>query len=285
MKTKILFLQLFLCIALTPIILRSQKNEKNFQISYRYSFRTDTNEYKKEAASYIRESFNLTSSGNKSYFYPSNRIYNDSISKVKDNEFGTNNITKDNAQEYVNFVSSHSLKTKKVISDIILEKEKEEKSNTFYYFGAIGKNVKCTETTELIYTFLNEVDTFAGYHCNLATTEYAGRKYKIWYAPSIPIFEGPFVFQGLPGLILKVVDDQSIYFYIFENIQFSKNPYALPSMELFANSQKIEKLDFIKMLTNCKLSPEANEYDISPESTLKLKNAYKGRTDLIMMKL
>ena len=53
----------------------------------------------------------------------------------------------------------------------------------------------------------------SGYKCFKATIEYAGRLYTAWYTPDIPLSEGPWKFCGLPGLILKVTDDDGIYCY------------------------------------------------------------------------
>ena len=46
-------------------------------------------------------------------------------------------------------------------------------------------------------------ETICGYKCRKATTSFRGRKWTAWYAPEIPIDNGPWKFGGLPGLILK----------------------------------------------------------------------------------
>lgn len=67
-----------------------------------------------------------------------------------------------------------------------------------------------------------ESDTLivCGYTCKKATTTYFGRNYTAWYAPEIPISEGPWKFFGLPGLILKAEDDRE--HYSFECIAIEK---------------------------------------------------------------
>lgn len=62
--------------------------------------------------------------------------------------------------------------------------------------------------------------TVCGYTCKKATTTYFGRNYTAWYAPEIPISDGPWKFFGLPGLILKVEDDRE--HYSFECIAIEK---------------------------------------------------------------
>jgi GLPGLI family protein len=65
----------------------------------------------------------------------------------------------------------------------------------------------------------SDVDTLLGVEVMKATTNYAGRKYEGWFAPSIPISFGPHVFKGLPGLILKVYDVDKKF--VYEAIQVS----------------------------------------------------------------
>lgn len=62
--------------------------------------------------------------------------------------------------------------------------------------------------------------TVCGYTCKKATTTYFGRNYTAWYTPEIPISDGPWKFFGLPGLILKVIDDRE--HYSFECIAIEK---------------------------------------------------------------
>ncbi len=48
-----------------------------------------------------------------------------------------------------------------------------------------------------------------GYPCRLATTSFRGRNYRAWFAPDIPVDDGPWKLRGLPGLILKATDDKN----------------------------------------------------------------------------
>lgn len=59
-------------------------------------------------------------------------------------------------------------------------------------------------------------DTILSYACTRADIHYAGRDYTAWYAPEIPIPDGPWKLQGLPGLILKAEDKEG--FFLFEAI-------------------------------------------------------------------
>lgn len=61
------------------------------------------------------------------------------------------------------------------------------------------------------WTLHNETQTVIGYKCQRATCRFRGRDFEAWFAPSIPVKQGPWKFQGLPGLILKVYDKDKLY--------------------------------------------------------------------------
>lgn len=56
-----------------------------------------------------------------------------------------------------------------------------------------------------------QVDSVCGFVCQMAQTDYLGRKYEAWFCPEIPVDIGPFKFRGLPGLIVKVKDMEGDY--------------------------------------------------------------------------
>lgn len=69
-----------------------------------------------------------------------------------------------------------------------------------------------------------DVEIICGYKCKKANTRLFGREYTVWYAPEIPISDGPWKLGGLPGLILKAYDKQK--HYIFECTGIIKNNWG-----------------------------------------------------------
>lgn len=75
---------------------------------------------------------------------------------------------------------------------------------------------------EIKWTLTDETENILGYECHKATARWRGREWNAWYA-DIPVNAGPWKFQGLPGLILKVEDttkDHSIFAIGMENIVY-----------------------------------------------------------------
>lgn len=53
-----------------------------------------------------------------------------------------------------------------------------------------------------------DTTTILGYICQRAEAEHAGRRWRVWFTPEIPVDGGLWKFNGLPGLILKAEDDR-----------------------------------------------------------------------------
>lgn len=64
--------------------------------------------------------------------------------------------------------------------------------------------------------------TISGYECVEAIADYRGRRWIAWFAPEIPIQDGPWKLCGLPGLILEAHDANNDY--VFEANGLVQNP-------------------------------------------------------------
>lgn len=64
--------------------------------------------------------------------------------------------------------------------------------------------------------------TLYGYKVQKATTDFGGRSWIAWFAPELPFNDGPYKFNGLPGLIVKISDSRNHYVFEFISI---KKPY------------------------------------------------------------
>lgn len=75
----------------------------------------------------------------------------------------------------------------------------------------------CYEDSEVSFDWtivpMEKPDTVMGYPCGKATTTFRGRTYEVWYTDEIAVDNGPWKFQGLPGLILYVKDTERDYFF------------------------------------------------------------------------
>ena len=64
-----------------------------------------------------------------------------------------------------------------------------------------------------------ETKTIEGFITQKATTTFAGREYTAWFTTEIPISDGPYKFNGLPGLILEITDSQGYWDFKFVGLE------------------------------------------------------------------
>lgn len=75
------------------------------------------------------------------------------------------------------------------------------------------------------WTLEEDTASFLGHPCQKAICRWRGRDYVAWFAPDIPICRGPWKFGGLPGLIMKIHDVDSLY--VFEAVAIEKGNFPI----------------------------------------------------------
>lgn len=89
----------------------------------------------------------------------------------------------------------------------------------------------------------DETKEIQGYMAQKATTHFAGRDYEAWFTLEIPISDGPYIFSGLPGLIIALNDTENQYQFTLKSIE------KLPETKIFQlpDAEQIAKSDFVKL--------------------------------------
>ena len=105
---------------------------------------------------------------------------------------------------------------------------------------------------DLIGTFNWEITsdtaTVLDYVCQKAKLRFRGRDYEAWFAPDIPINDGPWKFMGLPGLILKVNDINGLIAFNcigLQNLETSV-PIEIPDKKYL----KCNRKELVKLIKN-----------------------------------
>lgn len=60
-------------------------------------------------------------------------------------------------------------------------------------------------------TISDSTKNILGFECVMASTDYHGRKWKVWFTPELPVQDGPWKLHGLPGLILEADGGDGIH--------------------------------------------------------------------------
>lgn len=103
--------------------------------------------------------------------------------------------------------------------------------------------------------------TILGYQCRLATAQYKGREWFVWYAEDIPLDAGPWKLGGLPGLILRAYDAKRQF--VFEAKGLRNVTVPEPMM--------YQGLDY-EPVSNATLVKEYKRYNADPFGYVRLYN-------------
>jgi len=169
-----------------------------------------------------------------SRFYSDNRRRTDSLMaemmkrgnqiKLDPNILNDNGISSmgDSKEIFKNYPSGKITVTDRIVSSDYLY---EEDKNLFQW------QIE-PETREIL-----------SYTCQKAVTDFRGRHYEAWFAPDLPLNDGPWKFSGLPGLILAVEDSAKNFSFQAVGIENSKLPVQFPQKDYIKTSRKeVEKV-------------------------------------------
>lgn len=72
-----------------------------------------------------------------------------------------------------------------------------------------------------------DTNTICGYRCQKAACEFGGRSWIAWFSPDLPYSDGPYKFNGLPGLIVKVYDTRNHYDFEMQSVNRLEPPLMM----------------------------------------------------------
>lgn len=105
--------------------------------------------------------------------------------------------------------------------NILMDREKGEEI-VQRTAGSTQKYQYTEPIPELTWEMVEGDTIIAGYNCKKAITSLFGRDYEAWYAPEIPLPFGPYKFNGLPGLIFRVMDTNEQYVFRLNGLEQTK---------------------------------------------------------------
>ncbi len=104
---------------------------------------------------------------------------------------------------------------------------------------------KFEENLELFnWKLCDETDSIKGYKAQKATCDFGGRSWVAWFSPEIPYNDGPYKFNGLPGLIFNVADTRNHYVFELESIEKPSKKVMIDLRE--KNFVETSKQDFFR---------------------------------------
>ena len=90
------------------------------------------------------------------------------------------------------------------------------------------------EAQPLNWELADEGDSINGIYCQKATVLFGQRQWTAWFAPGIPISDGPYKFSGLPGLVVELYDHKRHFHFKLRDIERHEGGYSVP-MTVFSD--------------------------------------------------
>lgn len=111
----------------------------------------------------------------------------------------------------------------------------------------------------------SSIDSLYGFRVQKAKTNFSGRNWTAWYTSEIPYSEGPYKFKGLPGLILKLEDDDMDYQFEFLGMKKTEQSYDLSIPYVKKIDLKFD--EYLKVMKEIERNPRKIEYLVMGENT------------------
>lgn len=90
----------------------------------------------------------------------------------------------------------------------------------------------------------DSVKMLLGYECVIAEADYHGRHWTAWFAPDVPIQEGPWKLIGLPGLILEARESSGQHWFVATGIERSNQ--EIYSIYPYRNYDKMNRIEMLR---------------------------------------
>lgn len=86
--------------------------------------------------------------------------------------------------------------------------------------------------------------TILGYECVKAEADYHGRRWTAWFAPEIPVYNGPWKLDGVPGLILEAYTQGDDYRFVATGIEQKSKPIG--EVYLAKDYERTDRIKFLR---------------------------------------
>lgn len=114
--------------------------------------------------------------------------------------------------------------------------------------GALEHGVYTEPLGEIQWEISDSTKSVLGYDCIMATANYHGRDWTVWFTPDIPLQEGPWKLTGLPGLILEARESTGQHSFVATGLETS-NQEIVPIYP-YHQYDKMSRIEMLRQLRN-----------------------------------
>ena len=224
--------------ALTPLYGNAQIQNDGIKVSYNY------NHYSPTGTEINSQMLLISSKDGSKFFSPLNEKVDSMMS------------TTEGRIAYSQMMQAAMAKNE--VSNLPIKKEplyviKSKKDSLTFVYDLVGTDywyyIEPLRPQE--WEITDSKENILGYDCFFATCNYRGRDWKAWFTTEIPIQDGPWKLNGLPGLILKAEDSTGRYSFVADGIQqTSQNIYHIYGKENYEKTDRIKYLQNMRAFIN-----------------------------------
>lgn len=118
-----------------------------------------------------------------------------------------------------------------------------DKGSMEVYNNLPGEDVVYTvRMDDLTWTLTDSVKNILGYECQQAVADYHGRRWIAWFAPEVPVQEGPWQLCGLSGLIFEAQSEGGEFSFEITSLEQESQPmieFQVNEQDLFRYDRKV----------------------------------------------
>lgn len=244
----------------------------NYLVEYDFSYKKTTGEWSDG------EKFLLIGNTNESIYINYNRFRNDSLTFQNLGEFD-HNASKVFRQAFIN--NSLKLPKYEVNQDLRVWKRFNEKE--VFCVRQEGYFMVSKENENLMWEISEEKKNINGMVCLKATTNFGGRDFIAWFNPEIPINDGPYKFNNLPGLIVYLTDSQQQYKFELMGLRDPVAVYLNKKSMIPNQNYYMSRGEMVSMLKKTIQNPENYLlFKHDEQTTLRYIERMKKRVDLLI---
>lgn len=127
-----------------------------------------------------------------------------------------------------------------------------------YLHSRVGRDAyKILDETPMNWKIESDKQQIGEFNAQKATTYFQGRKWTAWFTTEIPLQDGPYKFRGLPGLIVKVSNDNQTHLIELKAVKKLVAPIDFTKESLtFSNKElEIDYKTYLKLFKENRADP------------------------------
>lgn len=265
MKTnKLAVIILLLCVALGGYAKKKEYPRSDIKVSYNYH-----KKYLKRGSDKVSEidiPFVLLANATESKFFCPSSEYKDSLESTPSGRALYKQMFDAAFKKYWESKDLSDMDGVTYKTQLYVFKSKTDNEyNVYDYVGMPGYFCYREPIDNIPWEISDSTKVILDYECIMATANYHERQWAVWFAPEIPVQDGPWKFCGLPGLILEASEPSGQHYFIADGLEASKEE-IVPMY----NKKRYEKTSRIEMLKIDRKSRENNMSMINAELGLNL---------------